>query len=97
MEVYKEELQELLKTALKAEIDPLKDKLLAMEEENKALKEEMKVLQFEKNNEEPGKGSFVNGIYQGRPDSARHVTLKTRPVAEAPHLYSHVTEGVKAR
>lgn len=56
-------------------------------ENNKELVKANSQLQFERNNETTRYDN--SGVYRGRPDSAKHVTLVTRPVAAAPEQYDH--------
>lgn len=90
-------LREAVKEAVVEATAPLQKKLDALEEENKSLKSEVaravSVAEFEAANVNAPQ---YTGVYRGRPDSARHVTLATRAAREAPELYDHVTGGVPA-
>jgi hypothetical protein len=74
----------------------MEQSLEAMKRENDALKEEvtratsLAALEAANSHE----GQYQNGVYMGRPDSARHVTIATRPVRDAPEQYNHPTAGV---
>jgi len=78
----------MLKEAIEEALAPMREKVIALETENTRLRT---VAEFEAANVE---APSYTGIYHGRPDSAMHVTLATRPVRDAPELYHKPVQGV---
>lgn len=84
-----DDLRTILAEAIKQATEPLKAQVDQLQVD---LQRAQAIQAFEANNAE----SHQSGVYRGRPDAARHVTIATRPVREAPELYDRPVGGVPA-
>lgn len=84
------DLRAILAEAIKQATEPLKTQVDQLQVD---LKRAQDIQAFEQAN---AQGQPQAGVYRGRPDSARHVTIATRPVREAPELYDRPVGGIQA-
>ncbi|HEV2172527.1 MAG TPA: hypothetical protein VGR71_03120 [Nitrospira sp.] len=85
-----DDLRTILAEAIKQATEPLKAQVDQLQSD---LQRAQSIQAFEQAN---AQGQAQSGVYRGRPDSARHVTIATRPVREAPELYDRPVGGVPA-